>query len=361
MIRGQKMNYTYIATIIVTSFAMIVLSIFTLKNSTLAKTAKIGITGCAIIIIVGALSECLGEIFERHDASFRAAHAAVKFIELSITPLAPVVFATSIYRSKARWYFYAIVAINAIIEFLSMFFGITFYVNARNVYIHCKFYWLYHATIFINAVYFIYAVIVFNTKYQSCDKSAPILILMLVFAGEACQTANRSIKIVWLSVAVGMVLFYIYYCTVILQTNALTGLLNRRSFDHRISWTKEITGILLFDVNDFKAVNDNHGHQFGDQCLITIAHALNTIYNKIGWCYRIGGDEFCVILKKTVANINEYTDNFHRLLDKKRLNESRLPTVAVGYEEYDPSLSTIAEVIARADEKMYADKRNYKD
>lgn len=220
---------------------------------------------------------------------------------------------------------------------------------------------MYHATIFINAVYFIYAVIVFNTKYQSCDKSAPILILMLVFAGEACQSANRSIKIVWLSVAVGMVLFYIYYCTVILQTNALTGLLNRRSFDHRISWTKEITGILLFDVNDFKAVNDNHGHQFGDQCLITIAHALNTIYNKIGWCYRIGGDEFCVILKKTVANINEYTDNFHRLLDKKRLNESRLPTVAVGYEEYDPSLSTIAEVIARADEKMYADKRNYKD
>ena len=88
------MNYTYIATIIVTSFAMIVLSIFTLKNSTLAKTAKIGITGCAIIIIVGALCECLGEIFERHDASFRAAHAAVKFIELSITPLAPVVFAT---------------------------------------------------------------------------------------------------------------------------------------------------------------------------------------------------------------------------------------------------------------------------
>lgn len=153
------------ATIIVTSFAMIVLSIFTLKNSTLARTAKIGITGCAIIIIVGALSECLGEIFERQDASFRAAHAAVKFIELSIAPLAPVVFATSIYHSKARWYFYAIVAINAIIEFLSMFFGITFYVNARNVYIHCKFYWLYHATIFINAVYFIYAVIVFNTKY----------------------------------------------------------------------------------------------------------------------------------------------------------------------------------------------------
>lgn len=81
------MNYTYIATIIVTSLAMIVLSIFTLKNGTLSRTAKIGITGCAIIIIVGALSECLGEIFERHDASFRAAHAAVKFIELCPSPL----------------------------------------------------------------------------------------------------------------------------------------------------------------------------------------------------------------------------------------------------------------------------------
>ena len=50
--------------------------------------------------------------------------------------------------------------------------------------------------------------------------------------------------------------------------------------------------LIVFDLDNFKYINDTYGHQAGDQCLKVIAECLKKAYSRYGNCYRIGGDEF---------------------------------------------------------------------
>lgn len=86
----------------------------------------------------------------------------------------------------------------------------------------------------------------------------------------------------------------------------------------------------MFDVDRFKDVNDCHGHLMGDACLRTIAGCIRRAYGNYGTCFRIGGDEFCVILTRRNAQYNTMTEIFQHLMDAARAENPVLPTVSVG-------------------------------
>lgn len=84
-----------------------------------------------------------------------------------------------------------------------------------------------------------------------------------------------------------------------LNHDDLTGILNRRGFDQRITlWqTEEMdhVTVAIMDLDDFKQVNDTHGHQAGDELLIRTATLLRTLArSRGGYAARLGGDEFVV-------------------------------------------------------------------
>lgn len=102
---------------------------------------------------------------------------------------------------------------------------------------------------------------------------------------------------------------------VLLETtrkDALTGIHNRRAFDD--DWEAIINGhsdeelssisMLLIDCNNFKTINDTYGHETGDRVLVTISSILSrTVSGRRGdRLYRLGGDEFLVLLKNTNDN-----------------------------------------------------------
>ncbi|MEI3502154.1 MAG: diguanylate cyclase [Anaerovoracaceae bacterium] len=67
----------------------------------------------------------------------------------------------------------------------------------------------------------------------------------------------------------------------------LTGLLNQKSYLNKTaSLSGDVTPVVL-DVDDFKQVNDNHGHLTGDQCLKEVADCIKDAYSRYGLCYRI--------------------------------------------------------------------------
>ncbi len=89
------------------------------------------------------------------------------------------------------------------------------------------------------------------------------------------------------------------------ETDALTGLLNRRAYDEKLEQafrrtvrqTNESLALTLFDLDFFKEINDEFGHQYGDAYLNKMAHAMRSVIRQeVDFAFRFGGDEFAILL-----------------------------------------------------------------
>lgn len=143
--------------------------------------------------------------------------------------------------------------------------------------------------------------------------------------------------------------------------DGLTGLGNKRSFDHRLeNLVQEGSsfGLCYIDVNHFKAVNDRFGHNVGDVLLKTVAKRIqeNTNYP----AFRIGGDEFVILVDEDIeeARYQQFKENIDQAFAKRvRCLDKKLHiTVSLGFARYPEDGQDVQQVIALADQRMYADK-----
>lgn len=89
------------------------------------------------------------------------------------------------------------------------------------------------------------------------------------------------------------------------EHDALTGLFNRGAFEKMkqiLSGSLDPLAILLIDVDLFKHVNDNYGHEVGDAALKKVSAMLTEKFRSSDLVFRIGGDEFCIIMQKITPN-----------------------------------------------------------
>ena len=145
----------------------------------------------------------------------------------------------------------------------------------------------------------------------------------------------------------------------------LTGLGNRSSYEETLghllshcSRQRESLGILVLDLDKFKAVNDTFGHQEGDQVLVAVAHILRNCLRDADYAFRFGGDEFCCLLPGSNATTNELISK--RILHAMRqhpLLSSHIITCSIGstIAEQDDSAASLFE---RADSAMYVAKKH---
>ena len=162
----------------------------------------------------------------------------------------------------------------------------------------------------------------------------------------------------WLCVTLLSVLYFIYCSEMWNQLDALTGLLNQNSYLNRTAEMRRSGEVLVvFDVDDFKQVNDRYGHVKGDICLAEIAACIKKAYARHGYCYRMGGDEFCVLLRDGDWE-HACARDFVRRLDERRKELDFLPTVSFGSAEI--SNENVVTVKDRADHNMYRYKKERK-
>lgn len=145
----------------------------------------------------------------------------------------------------------------------------------------------------------------------------------------------------------------------------LTKLRNRSGMDAEFKKIDYVdAAVLIIDVDDYKLVNDSHGHEVGDRVLVRLAQQLCAAFSKTDYVCRFGGDEFCIILRAEDTEgrglkeyITEKIDNVNR---EMRLSTD-LPAVTLSCGVGFSKDKTGEEALRVADKALYQAKRNGKD
>ncbi len=155
------------------------------------------------------------------------------------------------------------------------------------------------------------------------------------------------------------------------KTDPLTGVNNRRQFDEvaeyeiaRASRTGQPLSLMMVDIDHFKAINDNYGHQAGDRCLTLVASCIATNVRKPNdMVARYGGEEFALVLPETdepgahhlAERIRKAIENISVLHEGKSIKM----TASIGVSTHQPSSEeSTHKLIQLADTALYRAKEN---
>lgn len=138
--------------------------------------------------------------------------------------------------------------------------------------------------------------------------------------------------------------------------DALTGLENRSAFTRELASFENIksAACIVADVNNLKLCNDRYGHIEGDRMISDAADCVKQAFGNLGKCYRIGGDEFCVLIPEgETEQILAALGYMEKLVQSKNSDRVMQMSIACGYavrEELDESMEHL---FNRGDEMMY--------
>ena len=146
------------------------------------------------------------------------------------------------------------------------------------------------------------------------------------------------------------------------ERDEMTGLYNKNKFLHMIkgSYPKEQSvGVIFWDVNNLKETNDNLGHDQGDLIITTVAHIIMKLTDINRKAYRIGGDEFVMVVENPGEDeIEEMLERWREELERKASHLQKKISVATGYAVGDGK--EIEAIVKKADQNMYRRKREQK-
>ena len=145
--------------------------------------------------------------------------------------------------------------------------------------------------------------------------------------------------------------------------DVLTGAFNRRSLYEQLEvlWnefqsTGQSLNCIMFDVDHFKKLNDNHGHAVGDQVLKDVARTIQEAVPKPGFAGRYGGEEFCVVLPAmTSAEATLIGEQVRQAIETKLAEPYRV-TASLGVSGSEFGALSFQAIIEQADQALYAAK-----
>lgn len=150
-----------------------------------------------------------------------------------------------------------------------------------------------------------------------------------------------------------------------LNLDSLTGIPNRRRMDqifNELIINKVPHTVMLIDLDDFKSINDTHGHTVGDEVLRAFANHLQENIEQQGMCFRYGGEEFMVILPSTTI------DEALGLAENVRIKQALLDTacgkpvtMSAGITAFTANIKTANQIITIADQALYKAKQSGKN
>ncbi len=350
----MDLNFQYYTALVTIDSVMLAVLIFGTMNNYLVSRRKLHCFHMLFLdlILLNWLEWASVMFRTAGNPEFVPLHYAVRFCEFALTPCLPIL-ALYIFGKPKKIIFLPCV-INIILQIVALFTPFIYYIDkTNNDYVRLSAtYPLYLATFVVPAVIMFVVCIGFSKKYQHKNLIFLILIMLSCFSATAMSAFMPKLKLDWAIISVTSVLFYVYMVQLLLQTDSLTRLLNRKSFDYSTKKINSSATVVIFDVDSFKKINDTYGHTYGDYCLEKIAEVIKHEFSGKADCYRSGGDEMVAISKKPLENVGEILKNIDNGIANIETNGEKF-CVSAGYANYIHGRDDLQKVIEKADEMMY--------
>lgn len=326
-------------------------------------------------------------------ASFSGAGALMKILYFFIYSINPVIsffyvlycatvivskrVSSPISPKKRAVFFYvplAVVIINFFFCAANLFTPVFFEITASNNYARGPMYYASFVLSYFNVLYAIVLIFLYYRKETDTSSKKKLYLSLLLFpipplAGGVIQLFVMNIPVLWVSITLSILIFNQNIQNRRIQTDSLTGLMNRSQFIPYLEWkmrrgSDKKLYTLIMDVDDFKNINDTYGHVAGDEALSKIGDVLRKSCVGREYVGRYGGDEFIVVKEcdeeKEVADLIAAIDR----QIAKLCSDEKLPyalSLSVGYAVNSGNYATADEFVSDADADMYAAKKRKKD
>lgn len=275
-------------------------------------------------------------------------------------------------EDKLKRLLYPLLAINGanlILLIISQFRGWFFYIDQNNIYHRGPLFWLPTSiTVFLMLAAFI---LIIANRHRINKKHYFSLVFFALppFICVILQILFYGISIVLNSITLSLLVVFLNIQNQSMNTDFLTGAYNRNKLESylktkiKMSSENKTFSAILLDFNDFKAINDNFGHDIGDEALETAITVVGNCIRPNDFIARYGGDEFYIILdvsnmhalEATVARINNCIEEYN-----ENSNKPYQLSFSMGYAVYDYHSRMNAEEFQKMiDDLMYENKRAY--
>ena len=355
-------GYFYVLTTI-DFFILCFMCILTYLSESLSRKQKRGFLLAFVLIAGISILEVITLVVDGLSPAYRWLNIASNYMGFGMSPavcicLVYVLDRKTVFRRKIRTAILFEIGY-LIFLFVTIPYGIVFSVSADNIYSRGPHFYIY-IIMYLGAILYLSVSTIINAReFQNRSKLLIYPLFLFVMAETIIQVVLPKLHVTWLCITLLSVLYFIYCNEMWSQLDALTGLLNQNSYLNRIDKARCNGGALVvFDVDDFKQINDRYGHVQGDVCLAEIAECIKKAYASFGYCYRMGGDEFCVLLKSSEKE-DWCKQEFLRRLEEKRRKITFLPTVSYGSAPF--SGEDMVKIKDRADQNMYQYKNERKN
>lgn len=262
---------------------------------------------------------------------------------------------------KYLWFQYPFL-IAFVLGIINVFYPIVFEVpRATNLFGRLPLISINFVMTYIIVGYSVYITVKERSKLNPTVMNAVLMFVILSILASILQVFNFGLIVMYPTLALSIIVIYLFLETTSGSTDYLTGLFSRLRFDEVVTSKVERNdefSVVMLDLDDYKKFNDEHGHIVGDRVLIMYANAMNSVFGEDALVARYGGDEFVVVvLDKDETSILNYKESL-----KSKINESADPIFKTVRFSFGFSTRTkenqngYDKLLKKSDEIMYEDK-----
>lgn len=359
------------------------LSVLVRMNSHLSEEDRRLLWLTYALVAAAALAEWIGVLLSGRETVPHWLLRAVKCADYILTPMAGgALMALMGLRNRWEKAMMAILAVNTVLQLIALTGNWMITIDAQNRYVHGPLYPVYILLCLAIFAMMILQFALYGRSHRQQNRTALYAVMPVVLAAVALQELLPDVRTAYLGMTIGAALMFIHYAefaqvdsddtiarqALQMQLDPLTGLLNRYAYSQALKIYAESErlpedyGAFTIDINGLKQINDELGHEAGDELIKGAAECITEVFKgSQAQCFRTGGDEF-VVLSPDTDTVRAYAviNRLEYLAGRWQGSFGQKLSMSVGFalERNNPGFNA-EELIHESDLAMYAVKADY--